>query len=279
MAQIGEKARSLPAPGAEVHPPVAHGKSAPGADLPAHPPSAARYTARTGKPPRRKALIRALSIGVSVFFLACAGLVPRPAQAQSPHSHQHSFEGAEHWAKVFDDPERDAWQKPHQVIQALALKPDAAVADIGAGTGYFAARLAHFVPQGRVYAVDLEPDMVKYLADRARREALGNLSAIAGAPDDARLPGKVDLVLMVDVYHHIDQREAYFRKLAQSLKAGGRVVVIDFNAKSKMGPPPAQRIGRERVAAEMSKAGYRLAGEHHFLPNQYFLSFQPKDGG
>jgi cyclopropane fatty-acyl-phospholipid synthase-like methyltransferase len=210
--------------------------------------------------------------------LGCAGLAPGPAQAQSPHSHQHSFAGAEGWAGVFDDPSRDAWQKPHQVIEALALKPGAAVADIGSGTGYFAVRLAHFVPQGRVYAVDIEPDMVRYLADRAKREGLANLTAVAGAPDDARLPGKVDLVLMVDTYHHVGQREAYFRKLAASLTPEGRVAIIDFNDKSAMGPPPAQRIAAKRVVTEMAKAGYRLQTEHRFLPNQYFLVFQARGG-
>lgn len=221
--------------------------------------------------------MRALSTAVLTLALGYAGLVvPGPAQAQSPHTHQHSFGGAEHWAGVFDDPGRDAWQKPHQVIEALALKPDAAVADIGSGTGYFAVRLAHFVPQGRVYAVDIEPDMVKYLAGRAKREGLDNLTAVAGAPDDARLPGKVDLVLMVDTYHHIEQREGYFRKLAQSLKPDGRIAIVDFNAKSAMGPPPGQRIARKRVVTEMAKAGFRLQREHRFLPNQYFLVFQAR---
>ncbi len=220
-----------------------------------------------------------LSTAVLVLALGCTGLAPATALAQSPHAHQHSFSGAEHWARVFDDPERDAWQKPHQVIEALALKPDAAVADIGAGTGYFAVRLAHFVPQGRVYAVDIEPDMVKYLAERARREGLKNLTAVAGTPDDARLPRKVDLILMVDTYHHIEQRERYFRKLAQSLKPGGRIAIIDFNDRSTMGPPPSARIAAAQVTAEMSQAGYRPAGAHQFLPNQYFLSFQPKDPG
>ena len=218
--------------------------------------------------------MRTLSSAVLLLALGCFGLAPGPAQAQSPHTHQHSFAGADHWAGVFDDPSRDAWQKPHQVIEALAPKPDAAVADIGSGTGYFAVRLAHFVPQGRVYAVDIEPDMVKYLADRAGREGLANLTAVAGAPEDARLPGKVDLVLMVDTYHHVEQRENYFRKLAQSLKPGGRVAIIDFNAKSAMGPPLAQRIAAKRVVAEMTGAGYRLQREHRFLPNQYFLVFQ-----
>src|SRR5689334_10375863 len=95
--------------------------------------------------------------------------------AQSPATHEHSFQGAQKWAHVFDDPERDAWQKPHDVIAALALKPEASVADIGAGTGYFAARLANMLKAGRVYAVDIEPDMVQYLAERAKREGLENL--------------------------------------------------------------------------------------------------------
>ena len=98
------------------------------------------------------------------------------ALAQAPHTHEHRFSDADSWAKVFDDPERDRWQKPHEVIMALKLAPDAKVADIGAGTGYFAARLAHMAPNGRIYAVDLEPDMVKYLAERAKREGFRQAS-------------------------------------------------------------------------------------------------------
>ena len=219
--------------------------------------------------------MRSLPAVILTLALGAAGFAGAPGYAQSPHTHEHSFSGAEHWARVFDDPERDAWQKPHQVIEALALKPDATVADIGAGTGYFAVRLAHFVPQGRVYAVDIEPDMVKYLGERAQREGLDNLTAVAGAPEDARLPGKVDLVLMVDTYHHVGQRERYFRTLAQSLRPGGRVAIIDFSAQSAMGPPPGARVAAAQVVSEMAQAGYLLAGEHRFLPNQYFLVFQP----
>ena len=85
------------------------------------------------------------------FLLAASAWLAAPASAQSPATHQHSFSGAEQWAHVFDDPKRDEWQKPHEVIQALALKPDAVIADIGSGTGYFAVRLANMVPKGRVY--------------------------------------------------------------------------------------------------------------------------------
>jgi SAM-dependent methyltransferase len=213
------------------------------------------------------------SMSAGILVALCAGTWP--ALAQSPGTHQHSFSGAERWAHVFDDPARDAWQKPHEVIQALAPAADAVIADIGSGTGYFAARFASMVPRGRVYGVDVEPDMVKYLAERAKREKLTNVRSIAGAPDDPRLPEKADLIVMVDVFHHIDDRERYFRKLRGSLKPGGRVAVIDFRMDAKDGPPKSARIAPERVKAELKAAGYELVQDHAFLPRQYFLVFRP----
>ena len=205
--------------------------------------------------------------GAAVICLSAA------AAAQAPHEHRHSFEDAEQWSDVFDDPKRDDWQKPHEVIHALALKPDAAVADIGAGTGYFSVRIAHMLPQGKVFAADLEPDMVRHLAARAQREKLANLVAVQSSEEQANLPEKVDVVLLVDVYHHIDDREGYFRALKASLKSQGRVAVIDFTLDSEIGPPPRARLAPERVKRELAKAGYDLVAEHDFLPNQYFLVF------
>jgi SAM-dependent methyltransferase len=209
--------------------------------------------------------------------LAACGLafVVSFAAAQSPQTHQHTFRDAEKWAHVFDDPERDAWQKPHEVIQALALQPDARIADLGAGTGYFAARLANMLPRSRVYAVDIEPDMVRYLEARAKREGLGNMLALEGKADYPRLPAKVDMILLVDVYHHIEDRARYFRRLRLSLRPGGRVAIIDFKLDSPAGPPRAARIAPETVKAEMNAAGYAAAAEHSFLPYQYFLVFRP----
>ncbi|HUL93310.1 MAG TPA: class I SAM-dependent methyltransferase [Burkholderiales bacterium] len=209
------------------------------------------------------------ALTAAILSVCCAA-----AFAQTVHSREHRFSGAEDWAKVFDDPARDAWQKPHEVITALAPAPDSAVADIGSGTGYFAARLAHFVPKGRVYGVDTEPEMVKYLAERAKREGLPNLVSVAGRPDDASLPAKVDLVLMVDVYHHISQREGYFRKLRGSLKPGARVAIIDFRMDAPSGPPKKDRIAPSQVRSELAKAGYAFAKEHTFLPSQFFLVFE-----
>jgi SAM-dependent methyltransferase len=211
---------------------------------------------------------------LSLTLLGSA-LLGSTAVAQTPHTHQHSFGDAQKWAQVFDDPRRDAWQKPHEVIQALKLRPDAVIADIGSGTGYFATRFARMVPQGRVYGVDTEPDMVKYLADRAKREGLKNLAAVTGKPGDPRLPEKADLIVFVDVYHHVEDRERYFRQLQNALKPGGRLAIIDFRMDSREGPPKAARIAPEQVKSELKRAGYGLAQEHGFLPNQYFLVFQP----
>jgi SAM-dependent methyltransferase len=131
-------------------------------------------------------------------------------------------------------------------------------------------------PEATVLAVDVEPDMVRYLGERARREGLKNLKPVTGRADDPRLPAKVDLALFVDVYHHIEQRERYFRQLAASLKPGARLAVIDFRLDSPEGPPKAARIAPERVKAELAAAGYALRTEHGFLPYQYFLVFSPR---
>jgi SAM-dependent methyltransferase len=213
------------------------------------------------------AMIRLILAGLLLFAASAA--------AQTPHTHQHRFDDAAKWSKVFDDPKRDAWQKPHEVIQALGLKPDAIVADIGAGTGYFAVRLAHMLPKGVVYAVDTEAGMVKHVGERARREKLSNLKAIAGVTDDPKLPQHADLILLVDVYHHIDNRERYFERLRRSLKSGGRVSIIDFRIDSPVGPPKGARVEPERVKDEMKRAGYAVVQEHSFLPYQYFLVFEP----
>ncbi len=217
--------------------------------------------------------IHAFCVAFVVLGAITTGLAP--ASAQSPHTHHHGFGDAQKWAQVFDDPKRDAWQKPHEVVQALAFRPDAVIADIGSGTGYFAVRFAHMAPRGRVYGLDTEPAMVKYLAERARSEGVGNLRSVAAVPGDPKLPEKADLVVLVDVYHHIEGRERYFDQLRASLKPGGRVAVIDFRMESPEGPPKAARIPPDQVKAELKRAGYALDHEHGFLPNQYFLVFRP----
>ncbi len=184
------------------------------------------------------------------------------------------FDDADKWAKEFDKPERDAWQKPDEVVEALHLDRAASVADVGAGTGYFSARIAKRIPEGKVFAADVEPDMVRYLRERAEREQLSNLAPVQASADAANLPTPVDLVLVVDTYHHIGHRVAYFSKLKSSLRPGGRLAVIDFRKDSPVGPPVEHRIPPEKVTEELAAAGFTPVESYDFLPRQYFLVFK-----
>ena len=217
---------------------------------------------------------------------------PRPSQEgrgpHGPNGHHvhrggpHRFVDAEVWAKRFDDPGRDTWQRPDQVIAALSLTPDAEVADLGAGTGYFSVRIAKALDpdRGHVWAVDIEPTMVRYIIQRATQMELPHVLGSLAVPDDPLLPTQVDRILIVDTYHHIDNRISYMRQLANRLKPGGLLAIVDFKkGQLPVGPPDAMKLSSQTVGEEMKQAGYRLKIEHTFLPYQYFLIFSLASAG
>jgi cyclopropane fatty-acyl-phospholipid synthase-like methyltransferase len=212
---------------------------------------------------------------LSISLLAVAVAFGQSKEQEKSHvDHmEHHFDPKES-AKSFDDPARDTWQLPDRVIAALNLKRGQIVADIGAGTGYFSVRLAKSEAAPKVYAADIEPSMVSYLRERAAREGLNNVIAVQAAADRPNLPEPVDLVLIVDTYHHIGDREAYFRRLTTSMKPGGRVAIIDFKPDSPEGPPKEFRFPLEKFKSEMGEAGYKLTAQHDFLPRQQFLIFE-----
>ena len=215
-----------------------------------------------------------LLITTMLFGCLAAAATAQHMQPQGKPDHMdHRFDDPERYAKSFDDPARDAWQMPARVIEALKLAEDASVADIGAGTGYFSLRLAKLVPRGTVYAVDIEPKMLEYIRKRAKTAGLANLVTVEGDSVSPRLPKAVDLVLVVDTYHHIPNRVAYFKGLAKGLTAAGRVAIVDFRKDAPDGPPPEFRFEAAQIVDEMAKAGYRLDTEHKFLPRQHFLVF------
>lgn len=198
------------------------------------------------------------------------------AAGQKPDHMAHSFADAERYAKQFDDPARDAWQMPDRVIAALNLKPGQSVADIGAGTGYFTARLAKSAAAPKVFAVDIEATMVAYLRTRATREGLKNVVAVQAGADRTNLPESVDVALVVDTYHHIPNRVAYFTALKALLKPGGKLAIVDFKKDSPDGPPVEFRFTPEQITAELTKAGFALQAKHDFLPRQMFLVYQAR---
>lgn len=193
--------------------------------------------------------------------------------SKGDHMHRR-FDDPAQWAKSFDDPARDQWQMPDRVIAALKLKPNQTVADLGAGTGYLSVRLAKSA--AKVFSADIEASMVAYLQKRADEAGLKNIVAVQAAADGANLPEPVDLIVLLNTYHHIPAREAYFRKLTSSLKPGGRLAIIDWRPGAPLGPPDEFRFTPERLTAELAKAGYRKVSQHDFLPNQNFLVFRAR---
>ena len=198
----------------------------------------------------------------------------KPGQTSPPGAHmEHRFDNPEQYAKSFDDPARDEWQMPGRVIDTLALAPGQVVADIGAGTGYFTVRLANAAARPKVYAVDIEKSMVEYVQQRAAKEGLKNVFGVQSRADGASLPEPVDVVLIVDTYHHIPNRPAYFRELRKSMKPTGRLAIIDFRKGAPSGPPEHFRFTPDQIAEELKQAGFRLQAQHDFLPRQLFLVY------
>jgi len=208
------------------------------------------------------------------LLMALALAVSAPLLAQHGEQHLHRrFDDAEKWSKVFDDPARDAWQKPAEVIAALKLAPEAIVADIGSGTGYFTVRLAKAAARPKVYAVDIEPAMLEYVRQRAAREGLTQVVAVQASATTPNLPEPVDVVLVVDTYHHIPNRPAYFREIRKSMKPSGRLAIVDFRKGAPSGPPEEFRFTPEQITAELKQAGFSLQTQHDFLPRQLFLIY------
>jgi len=191
------------------------------------------------------------------------------------HHRHHRFDDPQRWAKVFESDSRDAWQRPAEVIAKLALPAAAQMAEIGSSTGYWTVRLARARPKGKVYGVDIEPAMVRYLADRAKREGLANVETVLGKPDNPQIPAPVDLVLICNTYHHIGQRIAYLRRLRASLRPGGRVAIVDFRmGKLPFGPPERMRVPPGKLVEEFSAAGYKVVmRDEKLLPYQYVVVF------
>jgi predicted methyltransferase len=211
------------------------------------------------------------------FLLALATASTAFSQAATTPQEMHHLHGdPAAYVASLDDPARDAYQKPDEVMKALGLREGEVVADIGAGSGYFTLRFARAVGDaGRVYAVDISPDMIRHLNRRLRDAGIRNVVPVLSDPDDPLLPdGSVDRFVIVDTWHHVEAQAKYLGLLKRMLKPAGQVVHIDFQKRElPVGPPAGMKIAREDLVKQMETAGFRLAAEHGFLPYQYFLVF------
>jgi predicted methyltransferase len=177
---------------------------------------------------------------------------------------------------IFDSPGRDQRLQINHVMDILGIGPGKTVADIGAGSGWFTVRAAHRVDKaGTVYAVDINPESVRYVDDRAKKENLQNVKTILSTPDDPKLPADaIDVVLMLKTYHEIAHPITLLNNLRPSLHAGAKVGVVDRNGNGE-----DHGVNREVVIREADQAGYRLLEKYDFVKGDkmdYFLVFTPK---
>jgi len=204
-------------------------------------------------------------------FLAAQDTVKR-TQEELHRLHQDT----KAYIAFLEDPQRDAYQKPQEVMTALDLKEGEVIADVGAGSGYFSLRFAHYVGErGRIYAVDINAEMIRYLNRRIRDLDLRNVVTILADSDDPLLPdGSIDLFFLCDTWHHIERQTEYLALMKRMLRPGGQVAMVDFHKKDlPIGPPLELKIAREDLLRQMEACGFRLAREYTFLPYQYFLVF------
>ncbi len=177
------------------------------------------------------------------------------------------------WA--YEGFDRDEWQHPEEVIQALTIKSEEQIADLGSGSGYFTFRLADAVgPSGQVYAVDIDADMNAHLAKRLQEKGYKNIQVMLAKPHDPGLPENgVDLIFSANAYHHLENRLSYFANARKYLRPNGRIAIIDFNGEGLLQQLSGHYTPSDVIQRELQEAGYALERELTFLPKQVFLIF------
>lgn len=209
-----------------------------------------------------------------LFALACCAFAQQksmpPATTERPLADRIA---------TFDRPDRVARLMPEEVTKALSLKVGDMVADIGAGTGVMTRPFSKAVgPSGKVYAVDVDGEILNYLKERAQKENLTNIVYIHSKPDDPMLPkNSVDLAFFSDTTHHIDHRADFYRKLSPAIKAGGRIAIIDAGPDSPGHPHKDEElVPKAQAIREVEEAGFKLINDYTFLPRDYFVVLQKK---
>lgn len=227
--------------------------------------------------------LRSLLLAVLLLGIACA-----PSPASSPPTQVPANErtpagvfGHEHW-EWLERPGREEAERPDVVIGAMNLKDGDVVGEIGTGTGFFARRLARAVaPSGRVYANDIQPEMLEKLRELAAAERITNIVPVLGSEADLNLPeGQMDWILLVDVYHEFQQPEEMLAALRRSLKPNGRVALVEYRLEGDSASHISieHRMSVEQVLAEWQPAGFTLMETIETLPSQHLFLFTLRRG-
>lgn len=219
-----------------------------------------------------------LSITAAIF-VALASLRAEPS-ATPPQSAANKFMHQSDFHELvarFEDPARAQWQKPDEVVARIGPLGGKTVADIGAGTGYFAFPIAK--KSAKVIAIDIDQRFLDYIEHKKQTQKIGtNIETRLTSPDSPGLkPGETDVVLLVDTFHHIENRIEYLRKLKKELRKGGVLVIIDFKqtVPRPPGPPAELRVAQEQVESELKSAGFAIvSADRDLLHYQYIIRAQ-----
>jgi ubiquinone/menaquinone biosynthesis C-methylase UbiE len=187
-------------------------------------------------------------------------------------AHVMGHEGAE-W---LERPEREREEEPQKVVDLMALRPGDVVADIGAGTGYFSFRIAAKVPDGKVLAVDIQPEMLHLLEDAAGKRGVKNVEPVLGKVDSPNLPeSAVDVALFVDAYHEFDHPREMMDGIVRALKPGGRVVLVEYRGEDPdVAIKPLHKMTEAQAKKEMAAVGLTHVRTFADLPRQHVMIFQ-----
>jgi SAM-dependent methyltransferase len=186
------------------------------------------------------------------------------------------FEEVEKYIQFLERPDRVKWQKPDEVVKALALKGTETVVDLGAGSGYFTFRLSNALPKGKVIAIDAQPEMVRHVHRKVVSEKIANVRAQVATSDDPKLPIDADLVFVCDVLLHVKQKPEWLKAVHAQMRVGARLVLIDFReGKLPEGPPEKMKVPKADVVRMCKEAGFALKDDKKdLLPYQQFLIFE-----
>jgi arsenite methyltransferase len=227
--------------------------------------------------------ITIVTLAISAVMISCATSDNKEAHNDSlkpfNDTDQHSlkpFKKTSDYIAHLEERDRDVWQKPGSVVAALDLRGFENVADVGAGSGYFTFRIAKALSKGKVFAIDIDPEMIQYIHHKLKIEGIKNIDVILAPENDPRIPDNVSMVFMCDVLHHISGKGMWLKKLAAEMMRGGKLVIIEFKEGNlPEGPPEKMKIPANEIISLLSNVGYRLLKKDTgLLPYQIFFVFE-----
>jgi ubiquinone/menaquinone biosynthesis C-methylase UbiE len=230
---------------------------------------------------RPLAQIRLRLVVFAALAVASVGGALAPALARPDGERRPADVMSWRGAAWLEREDRNEQERPDEVIRTMGLSDGDVVADIGCGTGFFARPMARAVaPSGKVYGVDIQPEMLDFLKKIAENQGLSNIEPVLGESGDPKLPSEsVDWILLVDAYHEFQQPKAMLAKMREALKPDGKIALLEYRLEGDSAAHIKldHRMSPEQVMREWQPAGFRLVAQHEFLPTQHFFIFEKAD--